>query len=277
MIDYLLIGHIAHDETPTAPKVGGTVSYAGATAAALGARVGIVTSIRRDDPVLALLPDTIAISNVYSEHSTVFINTYIGESRSERRQVMPSRAEVLNRSVVAAAITPSWSKPRVLHLAPLCDEVDPSVCTYFPNALHVATPQGWMRAWDEQGVIQSKPWALANRMLPMLDAVVFSEEDIARDEVLERNYAARAKLLVVTRGENGCTVYQHGARLADIPAPRVDVVDPTGAGDIFAAAFFWMIAQKVPVLEAAKGATFLASQSVTRVGIEGVPSSAHIE
>jgi len=43
-VDYLVIGHVAADVTPTGLQLGGTVSYAGLTARALGVRVGIVTS-----------------------------------------------------------------------------------------------------------------------------------------------------------------------------------------------------------------------------------------
>ena len=43
-INYLIIGHLTYDLTPSGPRIGGTAAYAGLTAHALGLRVGIVTS-----------------------------------------------------------------------------------------------------------------------------------------------------------------------------------------------------------------------------------------
>ena len=43
-VNYLIVGHLTYDITPDGPRLGGTVSYAGLTAHALGLRVGIVTS-----------------------------------------------------------------------------------------------------------------------------------------------------------------------------------------------------------------------------------------
>ena len=43
-VDYLVIGHVAHDLTPEGFRLGGTTAYSALTAQALGLRVGIVTA-----------------------------------------------------------------------------------------------------------------------------------------------------------------------------------------------------------------------------------------
>jgi sugar/nucleoside kinase (ribokinase family) len=55
-------------------------------------------------------------------------------------------------------------------------------------------------------------------------------------------------------------------------------VDPTGAGDIFAAALMssWIIKGK-RIYEAARLSNILAALSVTRKGIEGIPTEKEIE
>ena len=54
-----------------------------------------------------------------------------------------------------------------------------------------------------------------------------SEEDIQQ----------QAELLVVTRGENGCSVLTRGSRI-DVPAVTPDrIEDPTGVGDAFRGGF----------------------------------------
>ena len=45
------------------------------------------------------------------------------------------------------------------------------------------------------------------------------------------------RLVVVTRAEKGASLYRTGRLPLDLTAPSVDMVDPTGAGDAFGAAF----------------------------------------
>ena len=115
-----------------------------------------------------------------------------------------------------------------------------------------------------------QPWHSADLILSRADAVVLSIEDAREDESLIEGLAAVARLMVVTRGPRGCTVYRNG-RAADVAAPAVSEVDSTGAGDIFAAAFFLRIHAGADPVDAAKFAAHLASNSVTRPGLEAIP------
>jgi sugar/nucleoside kinase (ribokinase family) len=54
-------------------------------------------------------------------------------------------------------------------------------------------------------------------------------------------------------------------------------VDATGAGDIFAAAFFTRLYLTRDPWEAARFATQLAAYSVMRVGLEGIPTPEEIQ
>jgi sugar/nucleoside kinase (ribokinase family) len=54
-------------------------------------------------------------------------------------------------------------------------------------------------------------------------------------------------------------------------------VDATGAGDVFAAAFFIRLQATRDPWEAARFATSIASRSITRPGLEGIPTRAEIE
>lgn len=45
------------------------------------------------------------------------------------------------------------------------------------------------------------------------------------------------RLVIVTRAAKGASLYRTGRLPLDLEAPRVDIVDPTGAGDAFGAAF----------------------------------------
>jgi len=164
----------------------------------------------------------------------------------------------------------------VVHLAPIAQEVDLGWLDRFPGALIGVTPQGWLRAWDAQGRISPIGWAAAAEVLPRADVVIISIEDVAHNEDLVQQWAAQANMLVVTRGAHGCSIHQRGDSVA-VPAHLVHVVDATGAGDIFAAAFLVRLRQSNDPVVAARFANGLASQSITRRGLDSIPTPAEIE
>jgi hypothetical protein len=47
-LDYLVIGHVTCDLTPTGTQVGGTVSFSGRTAQVLGCHAAVLTSAAPD-------------------------------------------------------------------------------------------------------------------------------------------------------------------------------------------------------------------------------------
>jgi sugar/nucleoside kinase (ribokinase family) len=61
-----------------------------------------------------------------------------------------------------------------------------------------------------------------------------------------------------------------GAR--QFPAPPQPEVDPTGAGDVFAAAFFINLYETNDPWASARFANQVAALSITRAGLAGVPT-----
>ena len=258
-IDYLLIGHLACDRTPTGLRLGGSVAYAALTARALGLRPGIVTAWGGEIPLddLGNTPITFAPT----ERSTVFENI---ETPAGRRQRLHNRATPLRWE----HIPPAWRYAPLVHLAPIAAEVSPMLAQRFPNALVCATPQGWMRRWDAEGRVSPAPWEEAERALPHLSAVTLSREDLGGAGTPP--WAQRAEILAITAGSDPVTVHW-GAEKRRFTPPTNEVVDPTGAGDIFAAAFFIALYRGQSPWQAAEFANQLASRSITRRGLEGVP------
>lgn len=262
-IDYVVIGHITQDLTPQGPVVGGTAAYAACTARALGCRVGVVTSACRDLDVRAALPG-IAVCCLPAEATTTFENIY---APGGRRQFVRAVARRLDE----AAVPPDWRRAPIVHLGPVAQEVDPALVYAFPLALIGVTPQGWLRHWGEDGEVSPCAWVQAQRVLAQATAVVLSPEDVGGDEALLADYARQAHILVVTRGRAGSTVTWMG-ETRHFPAPPVTEVDPTGAGDVYAAAFFVRLYETRDPWEAARFATCLAARSVTRPGLAGTPT-----
>ncbi len=262
IIDYLIVGHAAKDLTPQGPTLGGTIAYAGLTAQSLGRKVGVVTS---SAPDLDFSPiQSLAVHNVVAPSSTTFENIYTANGRI---QILHDRAQDLEINHIPA----TWRAAEIVHLAPIATEVDPQLAKSFPNALVGLTPQGWMRRWDDRGKVTLDSWKVTQHILPDADAVVLSIEDLGGDYQAADAMAECCRVLVVTEGPLGARVYAAGERHS-VPAPARSEVDPTGAGDIFAAIFFSELRRSSDPLAAAAFANQLASVSVSRVGLASVPT-----
>lgn len=266
-VEYLLIGHVAVDLTPSGVRLGGTVSYAALTARALGMSVGIVTSAGRDAPLQAL--NGIQIINTPTEYSTVFENTY---TENGRIQTLHHQAGLINFEHVPQV----WRNAPIIHLAPIAQELDAGLAKQFPTSLVGVTPQGWMRGWDENGKVFATAWENSDQVLGRVGGVVMSIEDINRDLEIVESMAHQTRVLCLTEAEAGSVLHWNGDRRR-FRAPVVAEVDSTGAGDIFAAAFFVRLHQTRDPWEAARFATNLAAYSVTRVGLNGIPTREEIE
>lgn len=261
-VDYLLIGHLSEDRGPDGVALGGTVAYSGVTAQAMGRTVGIVTSCS-DTLDLAPLGE-IAVAAKPSPQSTSFENRY---TTARRVQMVLGVALPL----VSEDVPEAWSQPEIVHIAPLAGELGKDLIGDFPQAFVGFTPQGLMREWDEHGLVSPLPWQTVEELLPAADAVVLSEADLDMDSDAEQALASICKTLAITRGSSGASVYSDG-EWRSVSAPETDETDPTGAGDIFAAAFFaWLQASKDP-WAAAVIANRLAAASVSRYGLSGAPS-----
>jgi hypothetical protein len=264
-VHYAAIGHVARDLTPDGPVLGGTVAYATLTARALDYSPGVVTACASD---LDLTPlDGIALACLPSAFSTTFENIYGPHGRT---QFIRAEAEPLS----AEAIPIHWLRAPIIHLAPLAREVDPGLASALDGAFVGLTPQGWLRRWDADGRVHQsvEAWPEADAVLPHASATVLSLVDIDGDWAVAEQWARHARVLVITQGEEGCTVFVRGQGARQFRAPRVQEVDPTGAGDVFAAAYFIHYYETEDPWASAKFANHVAAISVTRSGLASVPS-----
>ncbi|UCG25006.1 MAG: carbohydrate kinase family protein, partial [Chloroflexota bacterium] len=101
----------------------------------------------------------------------------------------------------------------------------------------------------------------AATVVPLAAAVVTSPEDLPEPGYLDR-LREWSPLVVLTHGKDGCTVYSRDEE-RHFGAPAVNEVNPTGAGDIFATAFFVRLHQtNGNPWEAALFANQIAARSV---------------
>ncbi len=269
-VDYLLIGHMCLDETPTGPCLGGTVAYAAVLARRLVLRVGVVTSAGADLDVAAALPE-LSVHVVPAPATTRFRNEY---RAGQRCQTLCARAAPLGLVDVPDA----WLQARLAHLAPVAREIDPGLAAALRPTVGFlgATPQGWLRDWDASGAIVPRPWDDLAAHLAPLDALVVSEEDLAAEPAGPLPLVAAGSLVALTRGAAGVRLLGCDG-VQDVPACPARVHDPTGAGDVFAAAWFVRLVHGDEPAQAARYAACAAACAIERPGLAGVPTAEQIE
>jgi sugar/nucleoside kinase (ribokinase family) len=205
---------------------------------------------------------------VPSARTTTFENEY---SPAGRRQKLTAYAEKLSPK----ALPQVWRQADIVHLGPIAQEVDPELTRSFPASFIGITPQGWLRAWDKHGHVRLETWETLKGSVAQASVVILSIEDLGGDEGAVEDLAKLCSILVVTRAAEGATVYWND-QAHDLPAPEQKEVESTGAGDIFAAAFFVRLRETKNPLEAGRFANFLASASVTRRGLASTPTQEEI-
>ena len=234
-IDFLAIGNLTRDTTPQGFRLGGTVSFAAVTAQRLGWRPGILTraslaGLEPGDPGptgtlrTTGLPDTslagIPICLMPSPVTTTFTNIYTARGRT---QVIEAVAD----PVTPDGLPPEWAEAPVVLLGSIARETPSSWAGVFPNSLLGIAPQGHMRRWDAAGHVFPARWEDAGPLLRRADAVILSREDVGGDDAYIAELTTQARLLIVTDGWHGATVYQNG-EITRIPPRAAHEVDPTG-------------------------------------------------
>jgi len=260
--DYLIIGHITKDQIEGGYRPGGTALYSGLLAHRMGQSVAIYTSGASN---LALdILEGIEIIDQPSSGTTTFINEYTSSGRVQR---LLDRADELDIRQIPAG----WKRAKIIHLAPVAREVSPAAAKDLPDRFLGFSLQGWMRGWDESGLISPSP--LPEFTPPKRENGIgfLSIEDLGNDRSGLDRIQRQFPDLLLTLGSKGVELHS-GGRTRRIPAPSTVEVDPTGAGDIFAAAF--MICHRImgkSAEESARLANALAAASVQAPGVEGIP------
>ena len=267
-LDYLVVGHVTADQTPEGPSLGGTATFASLVATVLGKRAGLLTAAAFEPALIDVLGE-VRVARVPAEESTRFTNIY--ENLVRRQKV-----EAVAPSLSARQLLPEWRDAPILHLAPVAREVENDFLKAFPKAFIGATPQGWMRAWDDSGLVRASEWTNANAVLQRANAVVMSIEDVDDPKRID-SWAEKAKVLVVTHGDAGALVYHKGSVQHSPAFASGKMVDPTGSGDFFAAAFFVRLAESGDPIASADFANCVASFAVERKGYEAVPTMEQIQ
>jgi sugar/nucleoside kinase (ribokinase family) len=280
-LDLIVVGAASRDVTPNDPRgwrLGGAVAYASLAAARLGLRVGCLIGV--DGPAagateLGLLQAAgVLVHRVPLEHGPVFENI---ERDGHRRQHWLCASD----PVPVAALPAEWRGTRGWLLGPVAGEVGgewAAVAAAREDACVGVGWQGLLREFAADGWVKRVDPARS----PLLEAAGLacaSVDDLAPGVGLGelRGFAPRATV-VLTAGDRGGLVIRDSrlVRYPAIPAPQV--VDPTGAGDVFLAALMaaWLLHGDVATSQALRFAAAAGSCAVEGAGVAGVPTGEQV-
>jgi sugar/nucleoside kinase (ribokinase family) len=249
--------------------LGGSVSYAATTALRMNCQVGIVTSAGPGLDLEGPFPGA-QIKCHEAKATTLFENIY---RDGKRTQVLHRRADVISCEQIPLA----WRAAPMVYLGTIDQEIAPEVFGCFSDDSTICVmPQGFFRRWDERGHVSFVEWTPSESVLRHIDVLVFSELDVPDPDRLVRDWADLVQIIVVTRAERGATVYM-GGESCDYAARPAQQVDPTGAGDVFAAAYLIRLNETKDPCAAAGFANAVASFSIEDLGVAGIPLRAEVD
>ncbi len=173
-VDFVAVGHMTQDRIGGSFRPGGAVSYAAVAAYRLGRRPGILTraclpgvSSHEAGTVTLETAGTaygalsgIPVRVLPSGVSTVFQNIYDGSGR--RVQAIKSLAG----QIAPEELPADWALAPVFLLGPVAGELPVAwAAAVSPGVLMGVVAQGWLRAWDQAGLIRATRWESSQRFL----------------------------------------------------------------------------------------------------------------
>lgn len=231
-----IVGPITWDEVVHGDQVakipGGTALYTARASEALGVAAHVLALSGTDADVAALAS---AVVHRVDADTLTLRHEFPGGLRVQTLLQPPGR------TLTPSDVPPDWPEPATLLLAPLLAE-DIDVVAFideYPTAEVGLLAQGLQRAVlpDHKIAHRAQPSsALLDAARPNV-SIFLSEEEIALWPAgTLQHLAARSGRVVVTRGASGARIVSRtGTR--EVAPVHVDPIDPTGAGDVFAAAF----------------------------------------
>jgi len=150
------------------------------------------------------------------------------------------------------------------------------------HEIAVALDTGWpLEGWTETNRLKTLAWlkrchcALFNEVET---TTLTGRSDPAEAASSLKNAMPADAIVVVKRGPHGALALDRDGQAFSVPAPRVDVVDTIGAGDVFNAGFLAALAADMPLEACLKTGITIASEAISTLPRSyGKPLSAFLE
>jgi len=227
----------------------------------------MVTRAGPDVALEAIFPNTV-VANGPTDQTTSFQNVY---QHGTRRQSVLAQAAALSE----ADVPEEWLSAPVALLGPVCGEVPAALSEAFASPLLGVSAQGWLRRVDRSGHVRRQAWN-GEPFWRRCQVLFVSNEDVgARRDQVER-WIKDVPVVALTSNRRGARVHDSG-RWRTIDAFPSKEVDPTGAGDVFAAAFLVRLRETSDVAESARFASAAAACAIEAPGVDAIATRDQIE
>jgi sugar/nucleoside kinase (ribokinase family) len=262
------------DDDPRGWRLGGGVSYGALTTARLGLPTAAIVGVDAEAATaveLDLLRDAgVDVHLVRLERGPVFVNI---ERPEGRLQLCRERSD----PIPIAAVPDAWRRAPGWLLAPVAAELPASWASVPEEAAIVAVGwQGLLRELIAGEAVRHVPPG-PNPIIRRADLVGLSRDDV--DEATDLAALCRllrpGAMLAVTQGDHGGLVLEAGADGATReryypPVRSHNLIDPTGAGDVFLAALAaTRIEPRLVGGRIAKGFDLLVAAAAASLVLEG--------
>ena len=274
----LVVGHVTHDRYEGGVAAGGCAFYGARAQHGLGAAVHLLAVVGEDftcGEAIADLDKTV----IRDGETTVFANFYPDDG--PRVQLV----ETVAPDVTLEMYDGELDDFDFVHLAPVLGEIDLSAALELvPESVDVGiNVQGWIKRPGprldevdvhrarERGIdvtarrVVQEPWRVDPEQLVGVTAASMSTEDLLEQGDLLARLKQAIEVVVVTNGIHGSSVFFDG-ECWEVGVYETDEVDPTGAGDVFAATLYERLAADDDPVEAARLASAAASIAVEAEG-----------
>ena len=271
---FLVIGHTVQDllrRRPDGLDLGGATTYAAVTARNLGMRAAILTAASPDLKLEEMLPD-IDVVVVPSRRTTQMRNVY---SEGPRRQFVPQRASTLTVDHLPS----EWKQTSDRAARTGDGRAGGGFARSFGYRCSASVRRAGCAAPGRDNRVRPIMPAdfHAHTMLRQARALFLSDEDIRPVKPRPRSPTGPTtcrlspSLAATTARTFAC------AATGGNPAFPPKVVDPTGAGDVFAAAFLIRLWESGDVWKATRFAACAASYFLEGHGIDAIPTREQME
>jgi hypothetical protein len=265
-----LIGPFSVDENTNVRResyraLGGPVYYAGRFFTNFGLSVTIC-ALRGEDipsekiPWARLVPD-----------KPVFVRNLSYQITEHEKGERELRARFCESGVLPdiTLLKEAIEKPHFLMIAPLLPNMQKgyvkAIRDLVPETLIALLPQGLYRHVENSELVTKQDWNYDSNDIAASSLIIFSEMDMEKADNQASIWSEMGPLVVVTKGENGCTIYQKGQKMTHVAAYKInftDIRDSTGCGDLFAGAFVINLLESNNVVKAAEFAHAVAGLSL---------------
>ncbi len=254
MAKFIIIGPLAKDKIvkndKVYPAIGGAVYYQTSVFSRLGIdNTAIITLAEKDDNLINDLPPDTDIIPICTKETMEFENIYPDDNPNHRIQ----RAFIPNNPINQDTISKiNFKDFDAILLSPLSPSDIPlntlKYLSQFKIPIYLGA-QGYMRHIENRKVVL-KPWNDYGKFMRYVK-LLFLDELEARvilgkftgdcGEIARTLTSFGPEEVIITRGDHGALIYSRKTRVTksfDIPAfPPKKIIDPTGLGDTFMAAY----------------------------------------